>query len=69
MLGQVEKIAGDDIITIPRRNFRRFTRSIFQRSMNIGGAQSVFASGLEIMLVGGDHHDFLGFQIEQLRRE
>lgn len=33
--------------------------------MNIGGSESMLLRGLKIVLVRGDHHDLLGFEVEQ----
>src|SRR5581483_10435854 len=69
LLREVKKIRRDDVVPVLGRNCRGFSRTALLLPVNVGGSQPGFPSGLEIVFVGGDHHDLLGLEIKQLRRQ
>ena len=58
-LRDLAKIPGDDIPVTRRLEIVLLQRAVFGRARDEGGLQSLFLRGLEVAVMGGDHHHLL----------
>jgi hypothetical protein len=69
LLGQIKEVTCSYVVSSDGRNFSGFTLSALERAVNKGGSQAVLLRGLEVVVVGGDHHDLFRLEVEELRSE
>ena len=66
LIREIQKIFCDDVVSSRRWHLCRFIGYVFEWTVDECRAQPVLLRGLEIMLVGRDHHDLFGLEVEQL---